>query len=145
MNPCMPHLKWHRAPQLSSEKWSHYTSLSAMFNALHSVSNQELYEKHLCNPHIPKERNGSMCPSYINYRLISEVSITLLCWLYSTRYTAVRIKNCLKSTSAIKIVTMKKIQTVSVMKGSHHVLPPNQDFSLSAKMNGTQRRTLVSS
>ena len=28
-----------------------------------------------------------------------------------------------------------------VMKGSHHILKPNQHFSLSAKMNGTQRRT----
>ena len=46
-------------------------------------------------------------PSYINYRLKSEVSITLGCRLCSTRYTVVRIKNCLKSISAIKIVTMK--------------------------------------
>ena len=30
----------------------------------------------------------------------------LHCWLCSTRYTAVRIKNCLKSTPAIKIATM---------------------------------------
>ena len=50
------------------------------------------------------KRIGSTCPSYINYRLKSEVSITLRCWLCSTRYTAVRIKNCSKSTSAIKIV-----------------------------------------
>ena len=38
-----------------------------------------------------------------NYRLKSEVSITLRCWLFSTCYTAVRFKDCLKSTSAIKI------------------------------------------
>ena len=44
---------------------------------------------------------------YINYCLKSVVSIMLLCWLFSTCYTAVRIKNCLKSTSAIKIATMK--------------------------------------
>ena len=47
------------------------------------------------------ERNGAAHPSYINYRLKSEISITLHCQLCSTRYTAVRIKNCLKSTSAI--------------------------------------------
>ena len=53
------------------------------------------------------ERNGAACPSYINnYRLKSEVSITLRCQLCSTRYTAVQMKNCLKSTSAIKIATM---------------------------------------
>ena len=44
---------------------------------------------------------------YINHRLKSEVSITLRCWLRSAHYTAVRIKNCLKSTSSIKIATMK--------------------------------------
>ena len=27
----------------------HYASLSAMFNPLHSSTNQELFEKHLCN------------------------------------------------------------------------------------------------
>ena len=43
----------------------------------------------------------------INYRLKSEVSIMLHCQLCSTRYTALRIKNCLKSTSAIKVATMK--------------------------------------
>ena len=39
--------------------------------------------------------------------LKSEVSITLRCWLCSTRFTAVWIKNCLKSTSANKLATMK--------------------------------------
>ena len=72
-------------------------------------TNQELFEKHLCNPHIPKERVGAACPSYINYCLKSEVSITLRCWLCSTCYTAVRIKNCFKNTSAIEVATMKNM------------------------------------
>ena len=42
-----------------------------MFNRLHSISNQELFEKHLCNPPYTKERNGATCPSYINYHLNS--------------------------------------------------------------------------
>ena len=74
---------------------------------LHSISNQELFEKHLYNPRIPKERNRAMHPNHINYCLKSEVSITLRCRLCSTYYTTVRIKNCLKSTSAIKIATVK--------------------------------------
>ena len=78
-----------------------------MFNPLHSISNQELFKKHLYNPRIPKERNRAARPNHINYRLKSEVSITLRCRLCSTHYTAVRIKNCLKSTSAIEIATMK--------------------------------------
>jgi len=36
-----------------------------------------------------------------------EVSIALLYQLCSIHYTAVRIKNCLKSTSVIKVATMK--------------------------------------
>ena len=79
-----------------------------MFNLLHSISNQELFEKHLYNPQ-PKERNGAVHPSYINYRLKSEASITLCCRLCSTRYTAVRIKNYSKSTSAIITATMKNM------------------------------------
>ena len=78
-----------------------------MFNPLHSISDQEQFEKHLCNPCIPKERNGAAHPSYIIYRLKSEVSIMLHCRLCSTSYTAVRIKNCLKSTSVFKMATMK--------------------------------------
>jgi len=61
-----------------------------MFNSLHSNTNQELFEKCLCN-------QGSHHENYGRF---------LLC------------------------------------KGSHHVQPPNQYFLLSAKMNGTQRRTL---
>ena len=56
---------------------------------------------------VSKERNGAMCPSYINYHL--KISITLHCQLFSTCYTAVRIKNCSKSTSAIKVATMKNM------------------------------------
>ena len=78
-----------------------------MFNPLHSISNQELLEKHLYNPRIPKERNHAARPNHINYRLKSEVSVTFRFRICSTRYTAVRIKNCLKSTSAIEIATMK--------------------------------------
>ena len=124
----------------------------------------------------------------------SEVSITVLCLLCSPRYTAVWIKNCSKSTSAITVATMKNMMvprtpviiwnwsihchSLSAMfdslhsnmnqevfekhlgnksshyekygrflvmrKGSHHVQPPNKCFSLSSKMNGKQRRTLVS-
>ena len=45
----------------------------------------------------------------INYRLKNEGSITLRCQLCSIHYTAVRIKNCSKSTSAIKVATMKNM------------------------------------
>jgi len=47
------------------------------------------------------------------------------CKLCSTCYTAVRIKNCLKSTSVIKVVTMKTTDNIPLCKGSHHVRTPN--------------------
>ena len=78
-----------------------------MFNLLHSITNQELSRKHLYNLHIPIEMVPH--PNFINYCLKSEVSITLRCWLCSTHYKAIQIKNCLKSTSAIKIATMKNM------------------------------------
>ena len=49
-----------------------------------------------------------------------------LCLFVSLLYS---IKNCLKSISEIK-----------VCKESHYVQPPNWHFSLSAKMNATQRK-----
>ena len=73
------------------------------------------------------------CTPAINYCSINYA-------LLSTCYTALQIKNCSKSASAIKVATMKNTD----MKGSHHALPPNRHLLLLAKMNGTQRRTLVS-
>jgi len=51
----------------------------------------------------------------------TEVSIALLCQLCLTCYTAVQIKNCLKSTSVLKVATMKSTDDFSLRKGSHHV------------------------
>ena len=102
-----------------------------MFNPLHSISNQELFEKHLYNPRIPNERNSATRPNYINYRLKSEVSITLHCWLCSTRYTAVRIKNCLKSTSAIKIATMKNMGDFRNKRKSSRATTKSTPFAVS--------------
>ena len=87
----------------------------------------------------------ALCAPAINYHLKSEVSITLHCQLCSTRYTALQIKNCSKSTSAIKAATMKNMDDFRYEgKPSYATTkPPNRHLFLSAKMNGTQRRTLV--
>ena len=71
----------------------------------------------------------------------TEVSIALLCQLCSTCYTAVRIKKCLKSTSVLKVATMKNTDDFSLRKGSHHVQHQINAFHC---QSGTQRRTLVS-
>ena len=69
----------------------------------------------LVNPRIPHLK-WCHAPGYINYRLPkSEVPITLLC---STCYTAFQTKNCPKSTSAIKIATIKN------MDDFHYELKP---------------------
>ena len=83
-----------------------------MFNTIHSILNQELFKKHLCNLRIPKETVPHAPVISIIIRMKSEVSTTLRCWLCSTCYTAVRIKNRSKSTSANKIATMKNTDNV---------------------------------
>ena len=91
------------------------------------------------------KRNSAARPNFSNYCLKSEIPNMLRCRLCLTRYKAIRIKNCLNSTPEIKIATMKNMDDFRFdSKGSHHVLSPNRHLSLSAKMNGTQRRTLVS-
>ena len=80
-----------------------------MFNPLRSISKQDLFEKSTSAIQAYRKKEMVPRPSYINYHQKSEVSIMLRCRLCSTRYTAVRIKNCLKSTSAIKIATMKNM------------------------------------
>ena len=97
---------------------------------LHSISNQELFIKHLRNPHIPKERNRAACSNCINYCLKSEVSITLCCRLCSTRYTAVRIKNCLKNTSTIKIATMKSTDDFHLEGKPSHATTKSTPFAV---------------
>jgi len=64
----------------------------SMFNSLHSILNQELFEKNLCN----------------------------------------------------QVSHYEKYEQFPSCNGSHHMQQPNERFSLSGKMNGTQRRTLVS-
>ena len=80
MAPCALAINYHLKSEVSITCQLH------MLNPFHSITNQELFEKHHCNPRILKESDNAMCPSY---RLKSEVSLTLCYWLCSTRYTAV--------------------------------------------------------
>jgi len=58
------------------------------------------------NPSIPHQKKEMAL--YINHHLKSSVSVTLPCQLLLMLYTLVGINNHLKSTSAIKVATMKK-------------------------------------
>ena len=95
-----------------------------MFTPLHSSTNQELFEKYVSNQSNHYEKYDiAPRPSY------REVSISLPCQLCSTRHTAVRINNCLKSTYVIKVATMKNsgdsLGTISVMQRKPSGTPPN--------------------
>ena len=57
--------------------------------------------------------------------------------MFNTQYTAVQIKTYSKSTSVIKVATMKNANKFLLRKGSQTTT------KLSAKMNGTQKRTLL--
>ena len=100
-----------------------------MFNPLHNILNQELFRKHLYNLRIPKEMVPR--PNFINYHLKSEVSIALRCRLCSTHYTAIRIKNCLKSTSAIKIATTKNTNDFRLEGRPSHATAKSTRFAVS--------------
>jgi len=117
-----------------------YTSLSAMFNPLYSKTNQELYKSTSVNKYSHYEKCEWCVP--INYHLKSEVSIKLHGKLPLHSST---IRCYSKSTSVIKLATMKNTDDFHYAKEAiMWPVPPNRHLLLSAKMNGTQRRTLVS-
>jgi len=69
------------------------------------------------------------------FTYLSSQKKTLHCQLCSTRYAAVWINNCLKRTFAP--IWKSWMEAITC-------LPQNRHFSWWTKMNGTQRRTLVS-
>jgi len=88
----------------------------------------------LVNPFILHWNNRTTCPTYI-----------FIVWkedaLCSTCYAAIRINNCLKTTFVIKVAAMKI--TDDLMEAIM-CLPLNWHFSWWTKMNGTQRRAVLS-
>ena len=79
-----------------------------------------------------------------HYHQKGEVSSTLCCRLHSTHYTAIQIKNCLKKHLYNQSSHYKNTDDFHYTKEAI-TYNCQIDTSLSAKMNGTQRRTLVSS
>ena len=72
----------------------------------------------------------------INYRLKSEVSATHPCQLCSTRYTELRIKNCSKSTSAIKVATVKNMDNFHYKGKPSCVTAKSTPFTVSKDHKG---------
>jgi len=100
--------------------------------------NQELFKKQLCNQSSYYENmDGAVYPV-----------TSIIIWKWSIHYASlpamsnpVWINHLCNLTSHHEECGQLRIL---LHKGSHHVLPPNQHYLLSTKMNGTQRRTLVS-
>jgi len=86
----------------------------------------------LVNPRIPHWNNGTVHPAYVFIIWKGDALLPA---------TTVRIKNCLKRTSEIKVATMKI--TDDLMEAIM-CLPQNQHFLWRAKMNRTLRSALVS-
>ena len=83
-----------RAPAISIIKYPLHLVVSYVQPVAQQYESRTFPEASLQST-LPKEMVP--CPNFINYHLKSEVSIMLCCQLYSTRYTAIRIKNCLKA------------------------------------------------
>jgi len=103
-----------RASIISESEVSITVLLSAMLTLLHTaVRIKKLFKKYLYNHY---EKYGHCLTPQLSSE--TEVSIALLYQLCSTHYTVVRIKNCLKSTSVIKVATMKNTDNFCYTKSS---------------------------
>ena len=80
-------------------------------------------------------------PQFINYHLKSGVSIMLYCQLCSTHYTAVRIKNCSKSTTAIKVATTKNMDDFCHKGKPSHATTKSTPFAVSQEEWDTKQDT----
>jgi len=109
-----------------------------MFTPLHSSTNQELLEKHVC----------------IKVTTMKSVDAPVIIWNWSIYFASLSVTYVQLNTRQYKSRTVRKVPLyqgcyyekygrILLCKVSHHVQPPNQRFSLSAKMNGTQWRTLA--
>ena len=84
-------------------------------------------------------------PPTINYCLESTAAITLHFQLRSARYSALQTKNSIRIISAISPVTKENtLFTKTYCREAMHRATANRHLGLSAKRNGTQRRTKVS-
>ena len=91
--------------------------------------------------HTASKKEMAQCIPDINYCLRSEVSITLRCQLCSTLYTAVRISDCSKSTSAIKVASMKKTDDFCYKRKSSCATAKSTPFTVSKDEWDTKKDT----
>ena len=122
-------LNYTKKQMHSREVYNNFTCFAEVFSIVHYSS---LFQYLFYHPSIHILHQWFCMPE-------SEGSITVLCLLCSPRYTAVRIKNYLKSMSVIKVATVKNMivprAPVIIWNWSIHCL------SLSAMFNSLQSST----
>ena len=94
--------------------------------------------------HTASNEKMALCTPATNYCLKSEVSIMLRCRLFSTSYTALQIKNCSRSISAIKVATMKTTDNFCYNGKPSHATAKSTCFALSKDEWGTKEDTVKS-
>ena len=109
-----------------------------MFNLLHSITNQELFEKHLCNPRIPKEIVPHAPVISINVLKV-KYPLYFIVSLFNPLHSSMN-QELFEKHLCNKIATMKKLM-ISVSKGSHYVLPSNRHFTVSNDEWDTKENT----
>ena len=87
-----------------------------------------------------KEKMTLHAPAF-NYYLKSEISIMLHCQLCSTHYTALQIKNCWKSTSTIKVDTMKNTDVFHFERKPSCAIAKSTPFTVSKDEWNTKENT----
>ena len=93
---------------------------------------------------VSKERNGTMPQLSIIIRKVKHPLSMLRCQLCSTCYTALRIKNCSKSTSIIKVVTMKNTDDFCYEGKPSHATIKSTPFAVSKDEWDTKEDTVKS-
>ena len=113
----------------------HYDSLSAMFTLLHNNANKEPFEKYVCNQssHHEKIRMMPCTPVIVwNWSIHCPSLSAMFNLLHSSMNQKLIEKHLCNQGSYYE-----RCGQFPLCEGSHHVQPPNQCCSLSAKMNGT--------
>ena len=131
--------------------WSfHYTSLSAMLKLLHRRTTWPLYKKYLCNQGSHYQKYEWSCTSQLRvlrpWIIIWKVKYSLHFFVYNSQLVTHMNQDLVEKHLCNQDSYYENTDNFHyACRGSHHMQPPNWLILMSAKMNGTQRKIVVSS
>ena len=161
MNPCIPHQK----KEWCQNKCFHLNGTCPKNQMLPSKSQWPLcfafsyvqpvtkcYRQKKTVEEVPLQQashheNTMICAPQYQLLPRNAATITLRFQLFSARYTALQMKNSVTVVFAIDLVTIEKMDDSRLQmycREAMHCTTANRHLELSAKRNGTQRRTKVS-